>query len=169
MKKYLLIIILFISINSNGQNLKALDNKFGFREMQFGDTVSKFDDLVPVEYSNDSSSIFYRKTGDKLTIGSSEVEISYGFYKGHLYSIYIKTKGYENSRALLKTLEEMYGKGYQRNEYIKEYSWYGKKVSLSYDENSINHNATILMYSKESLNQQKKDEKEKAKKAKDDF
>ena len=169
MKNYISIFLLIFSVHCYGQNMKALDNKFGFREMKFGDSITKFDDLVPIEYSNDSSSIFYKRTGDKLTIGSTEVALSYGFYKGVLYSIYIKTKGYENSRSLLKTLEEMYGKGYQSNRYIEEYSWYGKKVSLSYDENSINHNADILMYSKESITQQKKDEKEKAKKAKDDF
>ncbi len=169
MKQILFFILTIVSINSYGQNLMALDTKFGFREMKFGDFSTKFDDLVIKECSNDSTSIFYNRTGDKLTIGSANVSIAYGFYKGYFFSVNIRTKGYEDSRVVLKTLEELYGKGYQKNEYIKEYRWNGKTVSLVYDENSINGSADILMYSKECMYQQLKDEKEKAKKAKIDF
>lgn len=168
--KYLIIAILItLSLNAASQNLKALDEKMGFREMKFGDSISKFDDLVGVEYSNDSSSIYYIRTNDKLTIGSTEVSLTYGFYKNKFYSVFIKTKGYSNSKSILKTLIEMYGKGYQSNRYIDDFSWYGKKVSLSYDENSISGDAQVLMYSKIIMNEITTDEKEKAKKAKDDF
>jgi len=169
MKNYLVILLMIISIQSRAQNIKALDAKFGFREMQFDDSVAKFDDLVAIEYSNDSSTIFYKRTGDKLTIGSTEVTIYYGFYNNIFYAVNIKTKGYENSRSILKTLEEMYGKGYQSNRYIQDFGWYGKKVSLRYDENSITNDATVYMCSKESLEKQRKDAKVKANKAKDDF
>ncbi len=169
MKQLLMFILVAIPFFCNCQNLKALDTKNGFRDMQFGDSDSKFNDLVVDAYSSDSLSIFCRRTGDKLTIGASEVSIIYVFYKSQLKNVVIKTKGLKNSRALLDALQEMYGKGRQPNEYIEEYYWWGKKVTLDYDENSISGDAKVFITSKEISGKQDLDSKEKAKEAKNDF
>lgn len=163
------LLILTLALDTSGQNIKALDSKFGFREMHFNDSITVFNDLVPIEYSNDSLSVFYTRTGDKLTIGNAEVTISYGFYKDKFYSVFIKTKGFENSRELLTILKELYGRGYQDNNYIERYSWHGKKVSLSYEQNSITGDSDVLMYSRESISTQKRDNAERAKRSKNDF
>ena len=169
MKNILLLFLLCLSFYGFSQNLPTLDEKNGFREMKFGDSVSKFKDLVILEYDNDSSSRFYSRTHDKLTIGSAEVTLVYGFYMGQMSSVHIKTKGYVNSAELLRVLIELYGKGYQSNEYIEHYVWYGQKVNMSYKKNSIIDDSSILMWSKIIQDQKDKDQKEKVEKAKGDF
>lgn len=167
--RYLIIALLFIPISGYTQNIKALDAKNGFRDMTFGDHASKFDDLVPIEYAKDSTTIYYTRSGDKLTIGAAEVTLHYGFYKNMFSSVSIRTEGYQNSRSLLDALTEMYGRGYQSNRYIKDYSWSGKKVSIAYDENSITNDASALIWSRVLWKMQSEDDKAKARNAKDDF
>jgi hypothetical protein len=169
MKKILLIVTIILSNSIIAQNLKALDDKNGFREYKFGDTITKFTNLKVIESNKDSTNVFYKRTDDKLTIGEYEVELIYGFYKGQFSTLFIKTKGYTNSRGVLKTLIELYGKGFQDNKYIEKYSWTGNLVRLSYDENSATNNASTLMYSLGISAKKKNDEQEKVNKAKGDM
>lgn len=169
MKNYLAILLILISIQSAAQNIKALDDKYGFREMKFDDSITKFDDLVPLDYSNDSTKILYKRSNDKLTIGATEVTIYYSFYKNLFDALTINVKGYENCEDILNTLEGMYGKGHQSNRYIKDFTWIGKKVLLSYDYDSVNNEATIYMFCNSSIKKQSNDAKLKALKAKEDF
>jgi len=150
-----------------GQNLKALDEKNGFREYKFGIDTSAIPNLKLTETDNTGLTRFYEKTDEKLSIGDAEIEsIAYGFYKGQFYSVLIKTKGYSNSKALLEMMRELYGKGYQSNQFIETYIWFGKLVNASYDENSITRDATVYFTSKSIQEQKKKDADERKKKAK---
>lgn len=171
MKKKLSILLLFIvSITMTiGQNLKALDDKNGFRDYKFGDSLSKFTNLNLVDASKDSTTRFYTKTDDKLKIGENDVVIAYVFFKGQLSTVVIKTKGYSNSRGVLKTLEELYGKGDQSNQYIEKYYWFGGVVTASYNENSVTNDATVYIRSKKFSELSKQNDEENTKKAKGDM
>ncbi len=171
MKKILLILIVLIAPFRllTAQNLKALDEKNGFRDYKFGDSLSKFANLNLIEATKDSLTGYYIKTDDKLTIGENAVEIIYAFYRGQLYSVIIKTKGYINSRGLLKTIEELYGKGYQSNQYMEKYYWFGKECTASYDENSATHDARVYFNSKKISEVIKTESEQKTKNATKDM
>lgn len=171
MKKILLLLaFLCFGVSLIAQNVKALDAKNGFRDFKFGDDISTFKDLVLVEESNDGITKFFHISGDKLAIGSSELEVLvYGFYKDKLFSVSIRTKGLTNSRGVLMALQELYGKGVKENRFMEKYMWFGSKVYAVYDENSITNDASIMFISRPIVNQKNQDEKQSAKRASDDL
>jgi hypothetical protein len=170
MKKTILVsLIMILMLKSFGQNLKALDEKNGFRDYKFGDSISKFTNLKLYEMSKDSLTGYYTKLDDKLKIGDFDVTISYSFYKKVLSLIIIRTIDYNSSRGLLSLFKQQYGDGYKENQYIEDYSWWGKEVTLSYNENSATHKSTIYMWSNSIQNFQKKDKEEKVKNAAKDL
>lgn len=149
-------------------SLKALDEKNGFRTHHFGDDVSQFSDLTIAEDDGDVK--YYTSTDENLKIGGATIQrIAYGFYKGKFYELSIKTEDYTNSRALFEALKAQYGMPYRANQYIEDYNWFGKLVSLGYDENSINGSAKVIMYSKPISKQEDADKKAVAKKAGSDL
>jgi len=169
-KVLLVLILAFASGSIKAQDLKALDDKYGFRDMKFGTDISEYQTMSLVESSKDSLTKYYIKTDEKLNIGKFDLKsINYGFYKGKLFFVYIKTKGYINSRGVLATLEELYGKGYQSNQYIDNYDWFGNLVVASYDENSITNDAKIMIDSKTIKKQMDEDKKKAVSNAKGDM
>lgn len=170
MKNISLLLLLCSTLLSQAQNLKALDEKNGFREMKFGSDIKEFPAMSPIEYESDSLIIFYKLTDDKLKIGSHEVErITYGFYKDKFYLVMIKINGYSNSRGVLDVMTELYGKGDKSNRYIEKYYWSGDAVWASYSENSITNDAMIYFSSKTISDRVKKDKEQASKKAKSDM
>lgn len=167
-KLFLLFISVLTSTSLSAQNKKALDEKNGFRELKFGMSIDSISNLKLIDGNGISK--YYEKTDDKLTIGDYTVEsITYGFYKGKLSFIMITTVGYTNSRGILNLLVTQYGKGYQPNQYIEEYWWFGKTVSLNYKENSINNNGKIIMTTNIFDEEKAADKKAATEKAKNDL
>lgn len=168
MKYPFLLLFLTVGFFARAQSTKDLDEKNGFREMKFGTPIDSFKGLKIIEESGDY--IFYEKENDAKNIGDFQLEtIYYGFYKGWFYVVVLETPGYSDSRGILGTLEELYGKGYQSNPYIEKYYWFGKKVTASYDENSVTKKATVRLSSKIIADRIDADKKEQQKKAKDGF
>ena len=139
MKTILLIsVIILFSLTTIGQNLKALDDKYGFREAKLEMPISSFKNLELAigsleDYPNEKS---YKVLNCDLHIGEYDLDgIDYWFYKGQLSSIQITiSKGYSNQDGVLKVLEAAYGKGvYKKNSLGDEiYTWDGEKVSMTY-------------------------------------
>jgi len=137
-----------------GQNLKALDAKYGFREAKFEMPFSSFKNLVEVE------PCCYKSTTENFKLGEYTLDrVVYFFYKDQLSLIMIDTEGYINSRGFLKILQEAYGEGSQSNKYIEKYYWFGEKVIMSYDQNSITDDATIFIRSRKLMDLEQADEK----------
>jgi hypothetical protein len=144
MKKllFLMSMMLVLTLTSFSQNLKSLDEKYGFREAKFEMPYDSFKNLTEVETG------WYKSTDENLKLGDYILDaVVYNFYKGQLAAIAIQTKGYSNSRGVLKILQAAYGKGYQSNQFIEEYYWFGKKVIMSYNQNSITDDAIIFIHS----------------------
>ena len=136
-------VFILLSLTSISQSVSKLDEKYGFREMKFETSLTSFKNLVKVQEN------FYASTTENLTLGNYKLsQIAYGFYKGRLFSIIIMTKGLTNSSGVLKILQQAYGTGYKDNEYLESYIWRGEKVKMTYEENSITSDATIIMWSK---------------------
>jgi hypothetical protein len=165
---FLTVFMVALSTVSFAQNLKKLDEKNGFRDAVLGSDTTSFNDLVVVE--KEGNSVYYKRTGENLTVGDFTLDaVTYGFYKGKLSTIIISTKGYTNSRGLLQIFNTQYGRGYQSNRYIEKYSWSGKNVIMSYNENSATNDANIFMWSKQLSDQEALDKKNAASKAAGDI
>jgi hypothetical protein len=127
---------------ARSQSTWELDTKNSFRGAVFGDSISSYHTMRLVE--DDGNNKYYERTDEDLSLGSAQVKrIVYGFYKGQLFSVNVKTIGLVNSRAVLKILQSLYGDGEQSNPYIEDYDWLGNKVDLNYKENSITGDASI--------------------------
>lgn len=168
------LVMLFIFFQVNSQDIKKLDEKNGFKTIKFGmnvDSLKKKTPMLLVEshpktktYYYSVSSLEFKKVGnafiDKVYICS---------YNNKVYAIMLETKGFGNSRAILDVFESAYGAGYKDNKYIESYLWSSPNILLSYDENSTNRNADIMILSK-SIDQLRVDfEKELANNAKGDL
>jgi hypothetical protein len=144
--------------------LEALSEKYGFRDAHFESPLSAFKDLVLVSPGNPSKG-YYRRNDSKKIGGAHVSNIYYSFYKGKLAAVLISTKGIENSRALLDALKAQYGPGEQANERIEDYEWLANRVKMTYKQNVITDDATVVLMSTHMLYQQKADKEAAAKSA----
>lgn len=129
-------VFILLCMAAFGQNLKALDDKYGFREAKFEMPVSSFKNL---EFSSRDDNIYettYRVKNADLTIGDYKLEeIEYTFYKNKLMNISITiNNNLYNQEGILKVLEVAYGKGVFESGamFEKNYFWDGAKVSMYY-------------------------------------
>jgi hypothetical protein len=142
----------------NAQNITALDAKNGFRDVVFGDTITKFTSLKMFEDSG--SAEYYTRTTDDLSAGGATIDrIVYGFYKGRVFSVMLTTKGYANGRTLLQMLRSLYGQSNQPNRDVENYYWMGDTCTLTYAGNPITSNATISYISRRISAQMQADAK----------
>ncbi len=141
-----ILILLIVPMFVVGQNLKALDEKYGFRGAKFEMPFSSFKGLIKLgEVSKEY--IPYKATNEDLRLGDYTLdEVDYTFYKGKLAAIMINTKGSSNGSGLLKILQTAYGKGVYGNKYI-DYVWQGEKVRMTYQTSSVTNDVNVIMMS----------------------
>lgn len=120
-------------------SVQDLDQHNGLPDAQLGASVSSFRNLQQTEDTGRWTS--YRRPTDRLTFGPYDLSsITYNFFKGKLYSIFLETDGKRNVKGVLNTLERMYGKDhtFQRQEVpkinvaLETREWTGTKVYLLY-------------------------------------
>ena len=135
----LLTIFILFGFTSFAQDLKALDNKYGFQEAKFEMPPSSLENLIPINALGDGfpDLKFYYKTNlGESTIGSSYIKrIWYQFYQDQLYEIKVDPDAHSDPNEILGILETAYGK----SRLVKKmsstqcsYIWEGEKVSLFY-------------------------------------
>lgn len=144
-------------------DIKTLDERYGFRGVRFESDSSALPDRVLAEVGGTTR--YYRRTTEVKTLGEGELAaVRYGFYKGKLALVILETKGLANSRAVLAAIQQEYGPGTRSSPFMQRYSWRGKAVTLSYDENTASNDAIIFLSSKKLRAQQLKAEYDAAKK-----
>lgn len=135
--------------------LETLDATYGYRGTKFETPLSSYKDLVLAEKAGQTQ--YYRRTGERKQLGSGEVtDVTYGFYKGRLAVVMLKTTGLANSRAMLEALEAQAGPGVRSNPYAQRYSWNASQVHMSYDENALSNDAIVLLTCKKLKEQEVK-------------
>lgn len=162
MKKLLFSLLLAGPAVAQAQSIDALSDKYGFRDAQFESPLTAFRGLTLVE-SGTNTKTCARATDAKKIGGAQISSIHYSFYKGKLLAVHLKTKGLINSQALLEALVAQYGPGEQPNEFLKEYLWPANRVLMSYKENAITNDASVIMMSNYLSDQKEADEKKAAK------
>lgn len=150
---------------ASGASIADLDEKNGFRELKCGDALPK--GMRMVEEDGDEK---YYTRQESFTIGAGTVtEIAYGFYKGQLGSVQMRTKGLINSNAVRQAFEAAYGFPSQPNRFMKYYFWNGGKVSLTFDQNPVTDDALVVIQCTSIREKKKHDDQIKAQKGKDDL
>lgn len=141
--------ILFVSVltlfcaDSFGQEFKALDDKFGFRDVKLETPITSFKDCTRIPLGDDLKKDFPNYVGitpknPDLHIGDFSLEtVEYWFYKEQLLEIIIDvTLDYTNVEGVLKVLETAYGKP-KKDIKVPDawvvYRWRGAKVSMNYE------------------------------------
>ena len=147
MNKLFLLILVFIHPCAEAQDINALDNENSFRGHRFGDSITLYPAMIKFDQTPDSLYAFYRKTDENFTFGGAGVDIVYTFYKGCLSNIFMQTHDSLGSRKVLKTLQDLYGKGQQQDPYVEKHMWWGREVILSYFEDVNKFDAKIYISS----------------------
>lgn len=81
----------------------------------------------------------------------------------------IKFKGYSNFHDIKESFLQIYGEGYQSNQYIDYYLWLGSDVDISLDYSDITKKGTIIFSYKPLAEERKTDKLKESRKAKDDL
>jgi hypothetical protein len=137
-------------------SIAYLDARNGFRDLRFGQSLASGMTLI----ENDRDTKFYRRASDDMKMGGGSLsEITYGFYKGHLFTVMLKALGIVDSQALLDTLRAAYGPGNKTNQFLDNYFWRGNDVMVMYEESPITHDATAVINSLPISAQKEADEK----------
>lgn len=116
-----------------------LDRENGLPDAKLGTPIEAFKGMEPVEELG--RWVSYRRPSDRLTYGKFELNsITYNFFKGKLFSIFLGVEGKRNTRGILKLLEQTYGpdhtlekqafKGVEVTMETRE--WTGSRVYLLY-------------------------------------
>lgn len=147
--------------------IKALDEKYGFRDMTFGTDTTATKDLV---YTATTSGLrAYTRPGNSLSIGGAELtSILYGYYKGKFAVVMAQSEGANNAKSLLDALVATYGYPVRPNPYLKEYYWRGQSVVMTLKTDALNKSSLILQ-SVPLYNQIAEEQKAKANKASSDL
>lgn len=127
------------------QSIYDLDEKYGFRETTF---EMKLDTKMFTHTEGESQNTYY-KIDERLKIGDYDLEsVNYIFYKEMLKTVFITVKEKTNCKGVLNHLIKNYGP-YTNKYKDGDYTWWGKKVRLSYMEIEIKSilNAYIIISS----------------------
>lgn len=167
MKAIALTLVFFLfRLTCIGQDLKALDEKYGFRDAKLEMPPSAFKNIVLGKGILDDfpNQKFYKVNDVDLHIGQYDLDgIDYWFYKGQLSTIQISvSRGYSNQQGVLKVLEAAYGKGvYKKGSFGQDvYVWDGEKVRMDYNfGDDINPQGDIQIACKKLATQEIEDQK----------
>ena len=135
----------------------------GFRGIKWGTDIRKLPDMVLLERDGDIK-IYYRKF-DQLKIENVHVdEIVYRFYKNRFCAVHILFDGFSNFTRLKSVLARQHGQGENPNRHLEKYFWFGANVNIDIEYNEIERKGGIRYFVKSSYKEQKKGDKEKARK-----
>jgi hypothetical protein len=158
MKKIIFILLLLTSFRVHAQDLKNLDEEYGFRGHKFGSLISTFKNMVFVTGTGEIKN-FQDRNEDFGIGGGTATKITYEFYKNKYFKVKIEAKGEKNSHGILERLQTQYGPGKKGGGGTKgdKYTWLGTKAMIEYKETSLTHDATIEIFSKEIADRVDKD------------
>lgn len=128
-----------------------VDVKYGFKDIKLESNIQELKKNIAFKRSDSSDYLVYYDVVDKRYFKVGTCTISKVFitcFKNKVLTIFIKTDAI-NSDCLLGTLKELYGRGFQPNEYIDRYIWIGKIGTVLFDENTIKKEAITSISSKE--------------------
>ena len=129
-----------------------LDQQNGLPDAQIGAPVTAFKGLQQTEDTGRWTT--YKRPSDRLTFGQYDLSaITYNFFKGKLYSIFLEAEGKRNVKGLIHSLESLYGRQHSLEKrplppspiVMETREWTGQKIYLLY-KNSDNFSGGQITY-----------------------
>jgi hypothetical protein len=131
--------------------MEYVDVKYGFKNISLGENISEVQKLYKVIADKENKGVTNYTLIDAKFKKVGECNLSEAWlvvFQGKVMSIFLRTSAAIESSCMLQTLQSLFGKGFQDNQYIERYSWFGKKCLIVYDENSVDNSAVITIDSK---------------------
>jgi len=139
----------------------------GFRGIKWAAPIKKHAHEL-IELRNEGNLISYKRKNEKMKIGDAKIEsIFYYFYKGKFSTVNINSKGFENSEFLVLAFKAKFGKSPDMP--IEFYSWENKAVTITLLCHTKPETCSSWMRSEKIKNLIKKEKRDSAKKAINDF
>jgi hypothetical protein len=104
----------------------------GFRGERWGQSLAS---MSGMKFVNEIDGLrYYIKMNDRLSLGNAAIhEIHYAFESGRLVGVILSSKGRENARLVMRTLETTYGTPSKRDG--DKFYWPFGDTTLFYDYN----------------------------------
>lgn len=135
----------------------------GFRGIKWGTDISEMKDMVVYGKLHDSTQM-YERQNDEMQIGDAKIEhIFYLFWNNKLSTVMIVTKESANYFALREAVFAKFGRGAQKNQFIKDYKWHGSITKILLNYNQFTERGDLFFLSVEYLKKQEQKDKLKAK------
>jgi hypothetical protein len=140
----MLIPILLVGQNRVNQEtgLKALDEQYGILNIKLETPFSAFKGLK----MEDSENSIYKATQVELRLDKFKFEAVYfTFYKKLLTTVELETKGWNNTKGVLSTLQEAFGEGIKNAHNV--YKWKSQKVWMNFAINEPDGDGVLSLHS----------------------
>ena len=140
-------------------SLANLDERYGFRELKFEQSLKSCKDMVVIEEDGEMK-FCTRKNESLLLSGAKLKSIEYGFFRGKFATVTVIAATEFDGDMLFKSLEADYGPGRKAPRNITKYYWFGQKVVTDYTSTGTG-SPSFAMWSKplQALRQAQKEEK----------
>ena len=169
MKRMLIVVLSCLLISSFafaewGIGEKPGTEPDGFRGIKWGTSI---DSLAGMKYYRTDPSYggtqVYTKKNEDLKIGAANLEeVEYSFWQGRFCSGRIHTVGFSNWSGLKEATFEKFGAGYQDNEYIENFVWFGTQTTMILRYSEVTEEGTLVIVSAVINEQQEAWKKRKA-------
>lgn len=137
----------------------------GFRGILWDTNIKSLDNMTHVGTDASYGGIeIYERVGDSLEVGGAKLKsVQYGFWQDRFSNAIMSVEGQVNWEALKDALFMKFGKGYQSNEYIERFVWFGDKTGIYAQYNEFSKEGGVFFSSTEIMAEQEAYDKQKAK------
>jgi hypothetical protein len=122
-----------------------LDAQNGFFDLELGNDISTFNNIEK-KGSQLKRDRYRWKTYPKTYAGIRISGVELYFYRNRLHSLVVSIHGEADSKAFLELLMMYYGQGVQLG-LAPHFTWSGKQVKLTYEQNLFTKNTLIVFES----------------------
>lgn len=144
-----------------GGSLKDLDKKNGFRDVALTQRCDQIEGLkgntsavkaaVKAGLGSDDKEmpflgmLQYIRPSDDLRVGRADLlGITYTCYGEQLMAVSLHAHGQHDAEPLRAALEEAFGSATKADPDAKHWEWVGKKVILTFDQDPLHHNISVV-------------------------
>jgi len=147
-RKIFLLTLLIFPFLLNAQSVEILDKENGFRNFIIGSSIKNYPKLKFIEKDKFDFKKYFLQN-DNLNFEEIRFnKIIYSFHSDILYEIILEVGNFIDSEAIKEYLVSKYGEPSLRLYKFNEMSWFGKKITLRYYNDSTYGTAKIIISSK---------------------
>jgi hypothetical protein len=149
----------------------AYDNELaGFRGIDW-DTPLESNIMEMTQIEKDNKGVeYYIRRGETMQVGPGRADqIAYGYFNGRLKMAIVHTRGADNKRGLLQSLESVFGSGQQPNRFLDDRGWRGAVTTITYKCQVLTDECHAFFFSTRYLQEERARHEAALRNAKDAF